>query len=35
MTKAATSEEEILHTNRTVRDQIRQFIESLPEILAQ
>jgi arsenate reductase len=30
MAKDATSEEEILHAYRTVRDQIRQYIESLP-----
>ncbi|WP_319586026.1 arsenate reductase ArsC [uncultured Desulfobulbus sp.] len=35
MVKAATSEEEILHAYRTVRDQIRQFVESLPDALPQ
>lgn len=30
LAKNATSEEAILHAYRTVRDQIRQFIESLP-----
>jgi arsenate reductase len=33
MAKAATSEEEILRAYRTVRDQIREFVESLPESL--
>jgi arsenate reductase len=33
MVKTASSEEEILHAFRTVRDQIRFFVESLPETL--
>ena len=35
LAKNATSEEEILQAYRTVSDQIRQFIESLPESLPQ
>ena len=33
LAKDAASEEEILQSYRLVRDQIRQFIESLPEVL--
>ena len=33
MVKAASSEEEILHAYRIVRDQIRLFVDSLPESL--
>jgi arsenate reductase (thioredoxin) len=33
LAKNASSEEETLHAYRTVRDQIRRFIESLPESL--
>ena len=35
MAKTATSEEEILQAYRTVRDQIRQFVESMPDALPQ
>ena len=33
LAKAATTEEGVLQAYRTVRDQIRLFIQSLPEIL--